>query len=286
MGYALSYAYQVNSSGDPVRLLPHIVNPRKPPVAPKPFDVIVGLIQSNIRGVASDFTASDQYNNEDVLAWSWAGKQMVPASEPLPTQEPTLGMGAMNSFVRKYVNFPLLPGRRILIVNTARGGTGFTTPSTNNTGGSTLHWRHDLPADANNLAVTAVNELKFIMSRLPPGSRIVAYLANHGSTDGTNNTPKATFKGYLIDWINWLRTEMNTPDVPYVMMQMRPDLVANETRHRNIDVAQTEVAAELTKVGKAVSPVGAAFYANDSVHFNAAGMRAIGDDMIRVFGTL
>lgn len=271
----MSYAYEVLNGGDTVRLYPHIISSSKPVEPEVPFDVIVGLIQSNIRGVAP-FLASDQYNDPSIFAWNWLGKQMVLAAEPLPTQENTTGMGAMNTFIKAYRELPIIPNRRLLIVNTARGGTGFTLPSTNTSGGAGLHWRHDLPQDANNLAYAAVNELKFIMSRLPAGSRIVAYLANHGSTDGSNNTPKATFKGYLTSWINWLRTEMQTPNVPYIMMQMRPDLVANEGRHRIIDEAQTEVASELPKVGKTTSPNGTQFFASDSVHFSALGFREIG----------
>ena len=244
-----------------------------------PFDVIVPIIQSNMRGVADDYVSTDQFNDSRVKQWDWTGSAIAPAVEPLSTRETTTGMGASNTFIKDYLASSLPAGRNILVVNTARGGTGFTTPSTNTSGGSLLTWDRTAANDANNLALTTIAALQTIMAGLPSGSRIVAYLANHGSTDGSNNEPKATFKAQLQDWITYLRTQMSTPNVPYVMMQMRPDLIANENRHKIIDDAQTETAAEMAHVGKGVSPVGSTYYRSDSVHFNALGMRAIGHDL-------
>jgi hypothetical protein len=288
---AYGYSYLLDSTKKPVLHLPHIRSNQAivtPPVR-EPYDVIVGLIQSNVRGVATDFDATDQYNDPQIFQYNWAGQQITPAQETLSTQEFTTGMGALNTFVKDYRAEKLQSGRRILVVNTARGGTGFSTPSTNSNPGvpteTGLHWRHDLPADANNLAIIARDKVKQLMNDLPTGSRIVAFVANHGSTDGSNNTPKATFKQWLIDWINWIRPELNAPTVPYVMMQMRPDLAARETRHRIIDEAQTEVAAQLSRVGKATSPNGADYFRNDVVHFNALGMRIIGHNLFDVWDT-
>lgn len=241
------------------------------------YDIVVGLIQSNMRGVAEDYISSDQYNS-DVYMWHHGSQSIVPASEPISVPEVNPGMGAMNTFVKDYQNEVLAPNRKVLIVNVARGGTGFTLPSTNS-GGTGLHWRQDLADDTNNLALRGLSVIQSAISAAGPNSEVVAYLANHGSTDGTNNTPKATFKSYLQSYITWLRTTLNTPTTPYVMMQMRPDLVANETRHRIIDEAQTETATELINVKKALSPVGSEYYRGDSVHFNALGMRVIGHNL-------
>lgn len=256
------------------------LTPRPSTVA---YDVIVPIIQSNMRGVADDYVASDQFNDDRVKQWDWSSSTVVAAVEPLSTRETTTGMGASNTFVKDYLANKLTAGRRVLIVNTARGGTGFSLPSSNTD--TALTWDRAQTNDAHNLAYTTVAALQGIMAGLPAGSRIVAYLANHGSTDGTNNMPKATFKAALQDWITWFRGQMSTPSVPYVMMQMRPDLIANENRHKIIDDAQTETAAEMAYVGKASSPVGSTYYRADSVHFNAAGMRIIGDKLYQVFVT-
>lgn len=246
-------------------------------VSEQGYDVIVGLIQSNIRGAATDYDAvADQYASPSINMWNWSSGTIVSATEPLSTRDSGTGMGAMNTFVKDYAAERLAAGRKILIVNTARGGTGFTLPSTNPQG-TGFHWDRTLVADANNLAYSTVTMLNSLMASLPSGSRIVAFLANHGSTDGTNNTPKATFKAALVDWIAWLRTQTNTTNVPYVMMQMRPSLRI-ETRHRNIDDAQQEVAAEgaSAHIRYAYAPDGAEYNRADSVHFNALGVREIG----------
>lgn len=250
-------------------------------VLPAPFKVIVGLMQSNMEGPATDFTSADAYP-AGVMMWSHTGAAPVQAIEPTSTRRGATGMGAGNTFVKDY--YAQMPaGYRLLYVNTAVGGTGFTLPSTT-PGTSDYTWDHTQPDNASNLALRTRDLLQTILASLPPGSEIVAYIANHGSTDGINNTPKATFKALLVEWISWLRSEMDTPDAPYVMMQMRPNL-RSEPRHANIDDAQREVAEEGYKIGYATSPSGAEYAksSTDAVHFNAAGLRIIGHSMFDAY---
>lgn len=243
------------------------------------YHVVWGLIQSNVRGPVSDFEASDQYTGLPVDMWRFSDSTIVAASEPLSTRDTGTGMGVLNTFVKDYVANRLPSGDRVLIVNLARGGTGFSLPSTN-PGGTAFTWDRAQPDDANNLARTSVTVMKSILS-LPSlsGAKHVAAVANHGSTDGVNSstgyTP-AMFKAALTDWITWLRSELVKPELPYLMMQMRPSLIANETRHRLIDEAQQQVAGEQSLVRHVPSPVGSSYEAGDSVHFNLAGVREIG----------
>jgi hypothetical protein len=254
-------------------------NAKTPDVPETGYDIVIGFIQSNMRGVADDYAASDQFNsNLNVYMWNHSSSSIVPVQEPMSTAETTTGMGASNTFLKDYATQSLANGRKLLFVNVARGGTGFTTPSTNS-GSTGFHWRYDLANDSNNLARRSVDVINNAVAAAGPGSRFVAFLANHGSTDGSNNTAKATFKTYLQTWINWIRNELDSTDIPYVMMQMRPSLIANETRHRIIAEAQAETATELPLTGYALAPVGAQYARNDSVHFNAAGMRIIGHNL-------
>lgn len=284
----MSYAYVADGTATPPR---HFVYVREEatPIVVKPFDVFVGLIQSNVRGAADDYDkVADQYNDPDVYMWNWAGQQIMPASEPLSVREPNDAMGVMNTFAKDYAATRLASDRRLLLVNPARGGTGFSLPSSNTTGGSGLHWDRTLPNDANNLAMTTRDALLSIMGGLPAGSRIIGFIANHGSTDGTNNMSKADFKAKLTDFIPWFRTAVGASTAPYIMMQMRPDLRI-EGRHAAIDDAQTEVAAELPNVAKIASPNSAEFWRNggtDKVHFNAAGVRKIGHDAFAQYITM
>lgn len=247
------------------------------------YDIIVPIIQSNARGAATDYVAAgiDAYP-ADVYMWDWASGSIVPAVEPIPhldTGSPG-GMGIGNTFAKAYRADR--PDRKVLIVNCGHGGTALTTPSTN-VKGPNYCWDRALADGPENLALRTVEQLNSIIETAGPGSKIVAFLANHGSTDGTNNTPKATFKALLQDWITWFRPQVGADEVPYLMMQMRPNLVANETRHRIIDEAQAETASELAHVGYTTSPVGETFYKNDSVHFNAAGVREIGTRLYGIY---
>ncbi len=276
MGTRVNQSY-VKVAGSLVDISPG--NARTPDVPQTGYDIVIGFIQSNMRGVADDYAASDQFDaNLNVYMWHHPSSTIVPVQEPMSTAETTTGMGASNTFLKDYATQSLANGRKLLFINVARGGTGFTTPSTNSASNG-FHWRYDLADDSNNLARRALSIINNAVAAAGPGSRFVAFLANHGSTDGTNNTDKAIFKAYLKAWIPWIRTQLNSTDIPYVMMQMRPSLIAAETRHRNIADAQAETANELPLVGYALSPVGSQYARNDVVHFNAAGMRIIGHNL-------
>lgn len=254
-------------------------------IATGAFDVIVPIGQSNARGAATDYDLSDAYP-DGVFMWHWGLGSIVAASEPLSNNDGFAGMGIGNTFVQDYVAERLAPGRKVLVVNTAYGGTGFSTPSTNS-GGSSYTWDRTAADNAYNLALRTRDRLQSIMASLPASSEIVAFLANHGSTDGTNNMAKATFKSKLQDWITWIRDELDVPTTPYLMMQMRPSLLS-EPRHNNIDQPQQEVAADPTyvNVGYAFSPNGAEYNKADSVHFNALGVRTIGHSLFDVYDAM
>ena len=244
--------------------------------------VVIPTIQSNAAGAATDYDSGDNYPST-VDMWHWPTSRIVPASEPTSRRMGSiLGMGIGNSFVQDLAS-TLGENERILIVNTAVGGTGFTLPSTNSFS-SALTWDRNAADDGNNLALRTRDALVSVLGSLAPGSEVVAFLANHGSTDGSNGTPKAVFKAMLEDWVDWIRTEIGAPTVPYLMMQMRPSLLV-ETRHRIIDEAQQEVAADPTyvNVGYATSPDGSIYNKADSVHFNALGVRTIGHSLYDLY---
>lgn len=247
------------------------------------FDVIIGVGQSNMRGAADDWTQAADYFDQGVYQWDAVRQQIVSASEGLFNEDSTSGqyMGAVNRFARAYIAAgQLATGRSLLVVMTARGGTGFSTPDSN---GTQMTWQvDDTDGSHTNLWAAAQAKITAGMTAAGTGSRVVAVLANHGSTDGINNIPKATYKPRVEAFIDairgWLHTQGYTPTatVRYCMMQMRPDLLAAEARHRDLDDAQQELAASKPGVRHSLSPVGSTYYKGDSVHFNAAGQRLIG----------
>jgi len=265
--------------------------PPGPTIPTTNFDIVVGFIQSNMRGRADDFDyPTTDFYRDDVYQWDPVADAVIDAVEPAPVFEQTPYMGPMNRFSRSYVDAGrLASGRRLLLVNLAEGGTGVTLPDSN--GGIETWWPNETATKVD-LYQRALSELQVMWAAVGTGSKVVAVLANHGSTDGTNNTPKATFKARLYDVIQGIQGFLSaqgmapTSTTPYVMMQMRPDLIAAETRHKIIDDAQQEVAGEWPSVRWVASPVGDEYERADSVHFNAAGVREIGTRMFSVYNAL
>jgi len=255
------------------------------------FDIIIGFIQSNMRGnaVDYDYPATDFYR-PGVYQWDPKTNTIQLAAEPSPVFENVSVMNPMNRFSRAYVDGGnLTAGRNLLIVNLAEGGTGVTLPDSN--GGTETWWPSETDPAKVDLFARATTEMQAVWAAVGTGSKVIGVLANHGSTDGSNNTPKATFKTRCAEVISTIQSFLytnsmtNLPTLPYVFMQMRPSLIAAETRHKIIDDAQQELANEMPNVRYAFSPVGTTYERADSVHFNAAGMRIIGQNLYDAFST-
>jgi len=264
-----------------------------PPVVTIPtanFDIAIMYIQSNARGRADDFDTTLDVYREGVFHWNPTTNAVVRIdTEPagtLGTFEQVPYMGPANRFSRAYVDGgKLATGRALLMVNLAEGGTGVTLPDSN--GGNETWWPGETAAKTD-LYARGNAEMSALFAAVGSGSKVVAILANHGSTDGTNDTPKATFKSRVTDVINGVRTFLyansmtDVLNIPYIFMQMRPSL-RSETRHAIIDDAQVELANELPNVRYSSAPVGTTYERPDSVHFNAEGVRYIGNAMYGVY---
>jgi len=244
------------------------------------YDIVLLVGQSNMRGAAQDYDANgtDAYPAAvDMVSWSGNNIAGVAhAVEPLPTRDAGTGMGAGNTFAKRWAN-EKGTGRRVLIINAARGGTGFSLPSTGDDTSAT--WDVDATDDSHNLAWTTIRATQDALARFP-GSQVVAVLANHGSTDGTNNLSRATMKAKLERWIDTLRAQLGIPTVPYLMMQMRPDLIAGQSNMKVIDDAQIDVVGERAHTAHGTSPNDSGSWVNgSSVHFDAVGCRTIGSGL-------
>jgi len=247
------------------------------------YDMVLLVGQSINAGAAIDWNATDDYYDTGVYQWSAGSIQ--PAAEVLWSADVNpnpYGMGFVNRFVRSYIAAGrLAAGRQLLIVNAARRGTGFTTPDGQ---GGALSWDSSAAASSNNLYTNAVSMYQAALAAAGSGSVPVAILADHGETDGINNNPPATFKAQLYAFIDAIRTAIGAPAVPYLNHQMRPDLLASQNKFALLDAAVAVASTDKTKVAQALSPVGTTYYANDSVHFTAAGVRIIGQRMFALLG--
>jgi hypothetical protein len=273
------------------------VNAPTDPTDPGPVDpvptggplVVFGVGQSIVEGAAVDAAASDANYPSNVRMWHNPTSTIVPITEPISTlRGGTPGMSVLNTFVKDLA--AANPTRDIVVANFAWGGTGFTLPDSNvnqaDPNSPVRTWNHLAPSTyttsngvvhvVDRLSHGAVARMKQVLAAVP-GAQVAAVVANHGETDGINTAAKEVFRGHLIEWITWLRYQMGWTTVPFLMTQVRPDLITNEARFRNLDDAVKEITRRVPFTAQALSPVGTQFYRTaDSVHFNAAGVREIG----------
>ncbi|GAA1714387.1 hypothetical protein GCM10009793_10150 [Brachybacterium phenoliresistens] len=184
-----------------------------------PYDVVLVIGQSNAKGQGRPIMTRDPWPGVDqfpALNKAEAG-QIIPATEPLLHQGPvtsTSGTGFPIPFARRYRQEH--PGRRVLLVPSAYGATGFST-SAPAQGGT---WDWTAPDDGTNLAVNAVRQTQAALAAAGPGARLVGILWHQGEGDGAIAD---IYASKLDGLIAWLRTELDAPEVPFVVGQMSPD---------------------------------------------------------------
>jgi hypothetical protein len=201
-----------------------------------------------------------------------AGRPM-PASEYTRHADPASLYGPTWAFVQEYIASGRLGADEvILLVPRAWGGTGFTTPDSNQ---NQMTWRPDAPDDDNGLFHRANASIDQALVLGGTGSKLAAIVHNAGSTDGINNTPKETYRTYFLQLVDAWRSKYG--DVPIVFMQSRRDLLDAEPRHRWIDEVVQETTGKMpggpvrARTAHADSTYNSTEYATDNVHFNVAG---------------
>ncbi|MBP5308507.1 MAG: hypothetical protein J6Z34_05185 [Clostridia bacterium] len=118
------------------------------------------------------------------------------------------------AFAYEYLNSGLLPlNRKILIVRTAIGGTGF---SENHVNFPNWNWKPD-----GDLYVRMINAVEAALD-LPYGDsadyehRLVAFLWHQGENDAIARMSENTYYGHLKTLLNGVRTRFNCPKLPFV----------------------------------------------------------------------
>lgn len=257
------------------------------------YDLIVLIGQSNMsgRGAAIDTTRFDaidprifQLPNPANANSSGFTDTFILASEPLLMHDAPSGMGPGLVFARHYVNS--VPGRRVLLVPAAHGGTGFSTttvtptPSgyhTPNAGGGT--W--EVGGAGVNLLDDGVTHTKLALSMAGGDSRIVAVLWLQGESDAgfLTQTQYAAKLDALIDSFRSRVPEAAT--APFVMGQMLPEFIAASASNRAIHLAHLDTQRRKPLVGFATGISGK--QNGDDLHYNAAGQRYMGKSMFDAY---
>ena len=236
--------------------------------APDPYDVVLVIGQSNARGAGSPVPEPDPWAGIDQYpAANHAGAgTIVPAVDPLLHQDPRLvGAGFALPFARRYRQEH--PDRKVLLVPSAYGATGFST-SAPAQGGT---WDWTAPDDGTNLAVNAVRQTQDALTAAGSGARLAGILWHQGEGDGSI---AADYHLYLDGLIAWLRDQLDAPDVPFVVGQMSPDRQGGGNGV-TIDAAHQMTPARVERTAFAPTPAGLHNY-GDATHLATRGLQKVG----------
>ncbi len=177
-------------------------------------------------------------------------------------------------FAKEYAKKSLKKGRKILIVRSAVGGTGF----------SDNHWNltDDLYTRMMTLTADALS--------LNAQNRVVAFLWHQGETDAINNMDEKTYFKKLIGLFSDFRNNYGT-DIPIVMADF-----VQEWKHQNIEIckpiinAQRRIAAETDKTifieTDGLSSNNAVLSDGDNIHFSRQAIYELGHRYFEAFKSL
>ena len=168
------------------------------------YDIIIVAGQSNAVGcglgeVANPFVPRDDIMMMPQPANELGGHSIMRAEEPILEGQPWGNFGLY--FARAYVEAGrLAPGRKVLVLQAAVGGTGF----------SDKRWRlhDDLYRNMLLMIDTAL--------ALNPENELKALLWHQGETDAIMKACKTTHKANLKALVNGVRARYNAPNLPFI----------------------------------------------------------------------
>ncbi|RII90356.1 hypothetical protein DZF95_12520, partial [Clavibacter michiganensis] len=237
------------------------------------YDVVVILGQSNAQGVGSGWDPAVDVSvpGLDQLAGSGAkAGQIVPAKDSLShvtTWTTSGGVQAVGPGMElgRHMLADARPGRKVLLVPAAMASTSMT-------GDGTYAWNPSDTRSRINLFTRALGQIDAALEQ-DPDNRLVAVVWAQGESDATR-TNAAGYQSMLLDLVDRLNARYGA--VPFLIGGMVPEWLNVSTLRQAIDTAQQGMPALRANVSYIP---GAAGYsrAEDSIHYTAAGARAMGD---------
>lgn len=216
------------------------------PTGGLPYDVVLLAGQSNMQGRGAPPIERDPVPgvNQFPSAHRDDAGFIVPAIDPL--QHP----GSMFEDRPHSLAIPFgrswrerNPGRRVLLVPAAYGGSGFTTTSG-------AHWDWEQPTVGTPLAQMAVAQTRDAIAAAGPNARLAGILWHQGEADSSMG---AAYAEKLDGLITWFRSELG--DVPVVVGQMSPDREGG-AGDAEIDLANQQTPSRLLQTAFAPTPHG------------------------------
>lgn len=242
-------------------------------LAHRSYDVVAVLGQSNAAGAGDGWAIEDAVPHWGVTRMVTHGVldgQVIPAAYRPPLPGSSSPVGFDRSFAIEYHD---ATGHDVMIVNTARGSTGFVPIN-----GYT--WD---PADTtapHNLYRDSVNAIR---KSLHHGNRLVAVLWHQGESDFGKLTTEQ-YAALLDSVINDLRAQF--PTVPFLVGQPVPEWIEDQGADgAAIDLALRETPQREPLTAYVLGPTGMHNKVG-MMHYNAAGQRELGGRYFAAFESL
>jgi len=162
------------------------------------YDIIIQAGQSNSEGYG--FGEVEQPYEPNELVWYLNGDFTMSLARELVTGNEIQSTYAL-SFARKYLNHGLLKdGRKLLIIRSAVGGTGFLDN----------HWKltDDLYLRMMEMIRTALE--------LNPENRLVGFLWHQGETDALEHASYEIHYKHLMTLVESVRSEFQVQELPFI----------------------------------------------------------------------
>ncbi len=237
------------------------------------YDVVVVLGQSNAQGVGTGWDPAVDVSvpGLDQLAGSGTrAGQIVPAKDSLSHVTTWTTTGGVQSVgpgmqLGRRLLADARPGRKVLIVPAAMASTSMT-------GDGSYAWN---PADTRsrvNLFTRALGQIDQALAQ-DPDNRLVAVVWAQGESDATR-TDAAGYQGMLLDLVDRLGARYG--EVPFLIGGMVPEWLSASPLRQAIDTAQQGMPALRSNVSYVPGAAGHS-RVEDSIHYTAAGARAMGD---------
>ena len=195
------------------------------------FDIIIQAGQSNSEGcgigdVTSQFVPGDSiWNLNNDLTISMAQERMF--------ENEIIGNFSL-SFAAEYIKKGKLnQGRKVLILQTAIGGTGFLDN----------HW-----GMTDDLYLKMIEMIETALA-LNPKNKLVAFLWHQGETDASLNSTHEIYFNNLHTLVNSVRTKYNCENLPFIAADF-----VSQWKMENIAICEPVIAATkdvCTKLGNA-----------------------------------
>lgn len=236
------------------------------------FDVILLAGQSNMsgRGVPFDTATTDPADTR-VYQFGSDGRIIALATEPLDMHDTPTGIGPGLGFARWYAS-RIATGRRVLLVPTAHGGTGFRA--------GTLRWTTTHTPAEDNLYLQAIRQTREALAAAGPGSRLTAILWHQGEFDAVTQAGADAYQANLDALITGFRTELGT--VPFILGQMVPDHLTTAYRAQ-VDAIHADTPNRVTGTAYAAGITGSYI---DGTHYAALGQRFLARSMFEAYTAL